>query len=49
MLQPAVKGILPIDDESFYLYAHIGYNIVPKISDLNGLVFGIGVMINTEW
>lgn len=40
ILQPSVSFNIPIRRDSHYLSFHIGYNLIPKIKELNGISCG---------
>lgn len=49
LIQPSIRGFIPICDEEFFLPLNVGYNIVPSVKSLNGLTFGVGFYVNIDY
>lgn len=43
LLKPSISGYIPTFDEDYYISINIGYLYLPKLKELNGFSFGVGV------
>ena len=46
MIRPDIKGLIPLDDETFIITINLGYDYVFGLKDFNGVHVGVGIMLD---